>query len=692
MHSKLSIGVSVLVAMIVALAIFGGLVAHIIAKRDFNERLRVALYKDAAALGAKIELHLVEAIEVSNAVRTIIALNPDIDARQFDELAKGLRRDRAYLLNIAAAPDLVTRFVHPVEPNASVIGFDLNKSEVQREASELARKVKRSVVAGPLELIQGGSGFIIRTPVTIDEGAAQTRFWGIVSVVMSSAHLLNLTSQVDSSKIELAVRGRNGLGPSGEILYGPPQVFDDAPVLYDVDLPYGSWQIGMKPIAGWNKLPFKDAVRIWAYTVLIAMTSISIFFVILRYKTRKDRAESELADAIESIEDGFAMFDADDRLMLYNSRYQSIYDLPDILMTRGTPFEDLLKYGLDRGHYPEAQGREQEWLEERLDLHRNAADSFNQLLNNGRWMKIAESKTASGMIVGFRVDITDLKNAQEAAEHANEVKSHILNNVNHEIRTPLTVMLGYVPMLRDIRALPAFQKLADVRTNGENADELPKLFDLLASDIANIADRIQNAGHHLLDLITDSLDLARIDAGQMKIDLNPVSLSKIVGGLACDFAQRLEASELELHVEGVDFNILADELRLRQILTNLFDNAIKFTEEGHITISAKPQNENLVIEFADTGCGISPKHLSNIFAEFYQGDSSTTRKYGGTGLGLAICRNLVELQGGSISVQSKEGVGTRFSIVLPLTKPPLDCAPDDVALHSGDIGAHLRAS
>lgn len=669
------IGLGVMVATIVALATAGGIVAQIIAKREYNDSLRAHLYQQAASLGANIERRLVEAIEVSYAVRTFVAANPDIDTRQYNELAKGLRRDRDYLLNIAAAPNLVTKFVHPVEPNASVIGLDLNTSKAQREAAELARKVNRSVVAGPLDLIQGGSGFIIRTPVTIDEGAGQTRFWGIVSVVMSTSYLFDLAKEIAWSNVELAIRGRNGLGPSGDIVYGPQLVFDDAPVLYDVDLPYGLWQIGMRPVAGWNRLPLKDTVQIWAYTVLIAITAIAVVFVILRFKSRKDRAEGELAAAIESIEDGFAIFDTDDRLTLCNSRYRSIYDLPESLTTRGTPFKDLLKYGLSRGHYPEAEGREQEWLEERLDLHLNPAGSFNQLLRNGRWMKIAESKTENGMIVGFRVDITDLKNAQEAAERANQIKSQFLNNINHEMRTPLTVMLGYVPMLRDIRMLPAFQKFAEVRTKGENDNELTKFLDLLAGDIAKIADRIHSAGHHLLDLINDSLDLARIDAGQLKIDVKPVSLAKIVRSVASDFAQRLEASELELRIETVDFHVLADEIRLRQILINLIDNAIKFTDDGHITISAKPLDGKLVIEIADTGCGIPPKHLTHIFTEFYQGDSSTTRKYGGTGLGLAICRDLVELQGGSISVQSTVGAGTRFSITLPPAEPAQNRLP-----------------
>lgn len=692
MKSQMSIGVRAMVATIVALAILIGVIANIVATSNNNDRLRAHLYEKAAALGINIERHLVEAIEISNAVKTAIALNPDIDTQQYDILARELRRDRAYILNIAAAPDLVTKFVHPIEPNASVIGFDLKSSKAQRDAAELARKVNRSIVAGPLELVQGGSGFIIRTPVTIDEGGDQSRFWGIVSVVMSSAQLFGLTQEAVSSNFEVAIRGRNGLGLSGDIVFGSPQVFAEDPVVFDVNLSYGQWQIGMKPADGWNTLPPQTALRIWGNIALIAMVAIGAILIALRFKSDKDRAESDLAEAIESIEDGFAMFDREDRLMLCNSRYQSIYQLPDKLTMRGTPFEDLLKYGLERGHYPDGQGREQEWLKERLLLHRNPADSFNQLLDDGRWMKIAESKTASGMIVGFRVDITDMKNAQEAAERANQIKSQFLNNINHEMRTPLTVMLGYAAMLGNVRELPSFQNIASARNAAETADDLPKQSAALAKDITNVADRIQSAGQHLLALINDSLDLARIEAGHMHVHVEPVSLANVVGDLASDFARRLEENGLDLKIGMVDFSVLADEVRLRQILMNVIDNAIKFTDKGQIEIYAGPQGKDLVIEVADTGCGIAPKHLSRIFTEFYQGDLSDTRNYGGTGLGLSICQNLAKLQGGSVSVQSKEGVGTRVLITLPLAESAQDSAPGSQSLQDGTMADRRLAS
>ena len=656
---------------IVVLLIASGAVVQGIATKNYNKDLRNELYEDAASLGASIKRQLVEAIEISNAVSTFIALKPDIDAAEYSILAKGLRRDRPYLLNIAAAPDLVARFVYPVEPNRSVIGFDLKASKSQRDAAELARRVGRTVIAGPVELVQGGSGFIVRTPVTIDQGEGQTRFWGIVSVVISTAHLFDLAERAALPNAQVAIRGRNGLGPSGDVLYGPPGIFDKDPVLFDLELPYGQWQIAFTPVNGWNHLPLEEVAGIWAYTLLIAVVAIVLVLIALRYKSHRDRAERDLSAAIESIEDGFAMFDAEDRLMLSNSRYQSIYDLPDELIMRGTPFEDILKYGLSRGHYPEARGREEDWLRERLELHRNPNGSFHQLLNDGRWMKIAESKTANGMIVGFRVDITDLKNAQEAAERANEIKSKFLNNINHELRTPLTVILGYVTMLRDIRSMPRYRELAEIQTNGEDADASKNALESLSADIANIAERMQGAGRHLLDLINASLDLARIESGQMHVDLKPVRLAEIVRDLVKEFSQRIEQKQIEFSIGTVDFQILADNMRLRQILINLIDNAIKFTDSGKIEISANPRNGKLEIEVSDTGCGIPPAHLDHIFSDFYQGDSSTTRKHGGTGLGLAISRNLARLQGGSIHAESRVDSGTRFVVTIPLYQPQL---------------------
>ncbi len=660
--------------------------------RSYEAARKTAFYENAVSLGVLVEKHLVEAIEISKAMRAVLNQFPDIGADRYQAIATELRRNRDHILNIAFAPDMVVKYVHPLEGNGAVLGFDMRTRPEQWNAAQTAARVGRPVVAGPVSLIQGGYGFIVRVPIYKGEGRAEDNLWGFLSTVISTQPLTKLLDDVFLAGAEVAIRGDYGLGVSSSLIMGSANVFDDDPVLYDVNLPYGHWQIGIRSTTPWNQLPSSVVYKLWGSIFVIAAFGTLIFVMILRFQNRQVRAEQDLAAAIDSIEDGFAMFDPEDNLTLCNTRYADLYDLPERLQQPGTPFEDILKFGLDRGQYPEARGRELDWLEERVALHRNPTHSFNQLFSDGRWVKVAESKTSSGSIVGFRVDITDLKNAQEAAERANQIKSQFLNNINHEMRTPLTVMLGYAPMLSDIRRLPVFDKLASLVSAADNHREVIPLLDQLVDEVAKLSSKMQNSGNHLLNLINDTLDLSKFEAGEMKLDLKPVHLAPLVNALTEEFALKLEGKELVMKSADTDFVVMADEMRLRQILTNLIGNAIKFTDEGLILISAKVQGSELEITVSDTGCGIPSRHLPKIFDEFFQGDASTTRKYGGTGLGLAISRDLAVLQSGRLKADSVEGVGSRFSITLPRTHevcidPPFSRSRSAIgsALTSADI-------
>ena len=633
--------------------------------QSYGLALKSHFYEHAVALGVLIEKQLVEAIEVSNSVAAIVSEFPEIGDDEYQSIAGRLRQNRDYILNIAVAPGTVVKHVHPIEGNQAVIGFDLRTRPEQLESAKLSAQVGQPVVSGPVELVQGGYGFIIRTPIYDSDDQSTKKLWGFVSTVISTSPLSALLASIDLDGAEAAIRGRNGLGESGEMVMGPAQVFETDSVLYDVVLPYGYWQVGLRPVAGWHTPPKGEIFRIWAAVLTIAVCGTLIILVVLRFHDRKERAESDLADAIESIADGFAMYDREDRLVLCNSRYAEIYEMPNSLQRPGTPFEDILRYGLDRGQYPEARGRENEWLQERLLLHRNPTESFNQLLSDGRWLKIAESKTANGSIVGFRVDITELKNAQDAAERANLIKSQFVNNINHEMRTPLTIMLGYVPLLSDIRRLASFQDLEKRISETKNFRHLSPLLNRLAEDVKNMSEKLDAAGLHLLNLVNDTLDLSRIEAGMLEINPEAVPVAPLVADVAGKFMQKASAKGIQLEFSGDDYVVIADDLRLRQILVNFIDNAIKFTKVGRVAISTKASGAELTITVSDTGCGIPLNHLPKLFNEFYQGDATTTKEYGGTGLGLAICRKLAELQGARIEVQTEEGIGSQFSLILP---------------------------
>ena len=366
-------------------------------------------------------------------------------------------------------------------------------------------------------------------------------------------------------------------------------------------------------------------------------------------------ARQRLIDAIESINEGFALYDAYDCLILCNSRYEELlYPGADVPMEPGTPFETVIRRAAERGLILEAKGRVDAWVAERLARHRNPVAAEIQHRDGDRWIQVCERRIAGGGTVAVYTDITEIKHhaaqlelARDEAMAATRAKSQFLTNMSHELRTPLNAIIGITEMLKE---------------EAEETGDEPLVEPL---------NRIRHAGTHLLTLINEILDLAKIEAGKLELHTEEIDLRVLIGeaSMTADPLARRNDNHLEVEIASDIGRMQADPVRLRQVLLNLLSNACKFTKGGTVKITASRimdrAGDTITIAVHDTGIGMTAEQSDKLFQEFSQADSTTTRKFGGTGLGLAISRRLCRIMGGDITVQSAVGAGSTFTISLP---------------------------
>ena len=388
-------------------------------------------------------------------------------------------------------------------------------------------------------------------------------------------------------------------------------------------------------------------------------------------------ADIRLRDAIEAISEAFVLWDASDRLVLCNSKYQQLYGLSDEMVEPGTSYAKIARSGrrpIVSNTSPVAESGA-------------GSRSVEARVEDGRWLQINERRTNDGGFVSVGTDITILKEKEaelleneralretvsdlrrsrqqlekqaqqlvelaekyavekEKAEDANRIKSEFLANVSHELRTPLNAIIGFSELMLS----GAFGPLGDTKYDGYCRD-------------------INEAGTFLLRVISDILDMARLEAGRLVIDREPVDLDALVADTLHSF--ETEAARTRVAIVGdvtPGITLHADRDAVRQVLANLVSNAVKFTPEGGaVTIRAHRRPDGALMTVEDTGIGIPAAALEKLGRPFEQVQSPLTRSHKGSGLGLAISRSLVALHGGTMDIKSREGAGTKVTVFFPL--------------------------
>ena len=606
-----------------------------------NERVEQAAanVQQANSLRILIETEINIAAFLATGVESyIVARQGKVDAQEMQKILGYVYQQGPYFRNIGIAPDNQVSMVFPLKGNEAVIGLRYQDNQKQWPAVQKIIESRQGRLAGPLKLVQGGTGLIYRSPVFIDQS-----YWGLLSTVIDADRLFNLIDQKASESIQIALRGKDAQGMQGEVFYGDPVLFDEADRTMDISVPGGEWRLAFRQNTG-----TETSMRVlYILCAVLALLAALISTVLIRMWLNRNLLRSltvEVDQRTRELKDTNALFES----VLSSAKTFAIIALsPDGVIR-------LFNAGAER-----MLGYQKEEVTERASFsicfyEFQSEKTLFDTLNNEAFTSIEMPyRHKHGDRIDVQLVLSPIKNDQgdhvgylAIAEDITErkrierMKTEFISTVSHELRTPLTAISGALGLV-----------------TGGVAGDLPE-------SLQKMLDVAYNNSQRLNLLINDLLDMEKLLADKMSFDLQTHNV--------CDLLQQAiesnqtYADQYHVHLKLIQCDpalmIVVDSVRFGQVMSNLLSNAAKFSpSDSVVEIKATSEEARVRVSVRDYGSGIPADFHERIFQKFSQADSSDTRQKGGTGLGLAITRELVERMRGEIGFESDK-TGTEFYV------------------------------
>jgi len=516
-------------AFIVAMITVTGIGIIKLDRDHYLSKLRQEAERGLYNATEQIQMRFFEAVLVAKGVESILLQSNGIVDAQISRLVADYQKHNPTILAVALAPGLEVTNSYLNAGSNRAIGLKYWEVPAQMASVAKAYRTRDPVVSGPVSLVQGGRGYILRYPVFLPNARSDRNdFWGVISIVIKADELFGTEAQTFGGDASYIVSLTNTPSSGGAMLTGKKLLTSNQDsVGLEFTMFGGTWVAKAIPKNGWP-LYSPQSPYLFGFALLSKLALIVGLLAYRRLAKKKERAHALLSEAVDCIDGGFVLFDEEERLVVANKTYLNYHPETADKIVPGITGEEILKLNFtheNRNDDPEVR---EELIANRLTKFRNPGEPFLQQIHGDVWLKVTEAKTPRGYTVTVWTDVSVEKRAQKAAEEADREKTEFLNNVSHELRTPLTIIFGRATFLQKSEMLQQSKRVQEaMRSQDALSDDLKEAIAEHAQFVSEQGASIAESSRHMIRLVEDLLDWTKVSRGTLELQISTIRADEI---------------------------------------------------------------------------------------------------------------------------------------------------------------------
>jgi PAS domain S-box-containing protein len=616
-------------------------------KGQWEKDIRNQTLENLISKKSRIEKALYSRIYYTRGVAAFVSLKPTITNQEYDRLASEFIQNDSVIITMSLAKNCIIGAVYPLEGHEKVLGLDLMSHPERKEIVNKTIESRKTFVAGPVELVEGGAAFISYTPIFDTKTNFNGSFWGVTDIVIDKNLLFEEAGlHVIENSFVFALKGENGTGKDGSVFWGDSKVFEQLPVEISIELPYGSWLLAAVPISGWSA--YYDQDKVLSIVLLVSSLIISILLFLILHGINKIRYREREFKAI---------FNSMDTLVIeFNKEGEYFKIAPTNHKLLAFPAEEVLGKKIEDLFEPDLAKLFIETISKCIQTKEVVVIDYPLDLNGvPKWFRARVSYKSGASVIFNIYDITiqklaedELQNSELNLKKMNNVKDRFFSVIAHDLRNPIASFENLTELILD-PAIP--------QTKSEQL--------ILIKSINETASGLSDLLENLLSWAQSQQNIIYVNSKQQHVCL------------VCKNVVDSQKSHAIMKNISIDLNVdptqsaFFDSDLTTIIFRNLISNALKYSFENS-TIAIKSEidlSRNMVLlHIIDNGIGIPKSNIDDLFKIEKQLLKHGTKNEKGSGLGLVLCKEFAALQSGEILVKSEEGKGSTFSLLLPLNE------------------------